>query len=139
MSCDTCPTTFVTPRAEIEYILKATTAKGCSSFDSLHISIVCNASGIQIPSAFTPNNDGLNDRFAIQGKGIKLVQHFAVFDRYGAMLFETSNADVNDLSASWDGMHNGKYMLAGTYVFIADLICDTGEHFRYKGTVVLIR
>ncbi len=139
INCDTCPVITVTPRSDIEYIVKGTTDKGCFSADSLRVSILCKSSQIKFPSAFTPNDDGRNDRFGYLGNGVKEVKHFAVFDRLGTLLFEKRNMDTMSASSGWDGTFNGKKMPPATYVFIADLVCDTGEEYRYKGTVVLIR
>ena len=73
-------------------------------------------------------------------RGIKEVQHFAVFDRYGNPLFERSHLEVTETGLTgWNGTYKDKPMPSGTYVYIANIVCDTGEIFPYKGTVVLIR
>ena len=106
----------------------------------MQVHILCKTSLVKIPSAFTPNGDGRNERFTVDGSGIKEVKHFAVFDRLGEKLFETTNLSTGETSYNgWDGTYKNKPMPPGTYVYIAELICDTGELFTYKGTVVLIR
>ena len=140
LSCDTCASSILTPHADGQYILQATNGSGCVAYDTLLVTILCKLSLVQIPSAFTPNGDGKNDFFSIRGRGIREVKHFAVFDRLGEQLFEQNKLQVGESFANgWDGLYKNKPMPPGTYVFIADLICDTGELFRYKGTVVLIR
>ncbi len=47
--------------------------------------------------------------------------------------------NVNEANTGWDGTYGGKAMAPGTYVYIAEIVCATGEVYRYKGTVVLIR
>ncbi len=138
--CDTCAGTTLTPRDNMQYILKVTNGSGCVAYDSLQVTIQCKLSLVQIPSAFTPNGDGKNDYFTIKGRGIKQIKHFAVFDRLGEMLFEQSNLDIGEsVTNGWDGTYKNMPLEPGTYVYMADLVCDTGEVFHYKGTVVLIR
>ncbi len=140
VDCDTCAAIVVTPHTDIEYVLKATNKSGCASYDTVQVHILCKTSLVNIPSAFTPNGDGKNERFAVLGRGIREIRHFAVFDRLGEKLYETKNFTVGEAAyAGWDGTYKNKPMPPGTYVYIADLVCDTGELFRYKGTVVLIR
>ncbi len=140
LACDTCPNTILTPHADMEYVLKVTNAGGCAAYDSLHVTILCKAALINVPSAFTPNGDGRNDYFSVLGRGIKEIQHFAVFDRYGNPLFEQSHQVTTEAGITgWDGTYKGKPMPSATYVYIAQVVCDTGEVFPYKGTVVLIR
>ncbi len=93
-----------------------------------------------MPSAFTPNGDGKNDRFSILGNGIKEIKHFAVFNRLGELLFEKEHiTDTQSSSEGWDGTFKNVPAPPGTYVYYAEIICDTGELFYHKGTVVLIR
>lgn len=140
VDCDSCAAINITPHTDLLYIVKATNGGGCSAFDSVQVHIICKTSLVKIPSAFTPNADGRNDRFTVLGSGIKEVRHFVVFDRLGEKLFETTNLTIGEASyTGWDGTYKNVRMPSGTYVYIAELICDTGEIFTYKGTVVLIR
>ena len=140
VDCDSCAAITITPHTDLQYIVKVTNGSGCVAYDSVQVRILCKGSLVQIPSAFTPNGDGKNERFTVKGSGIKEVRHFAVFDRLGEKLFETSNLVLGETSyTGWDGTYKNRPMQPGTYVYIADLVCDTGELFRYKGTVVLIR
>jgi gliding motility-associated-like protein len=84
-------------------------------------------------NAFTPNGDGLNDRFGVDGQYIQSLE-LRVFNRWGEMLFITDNRDTG-----WDGSYNGKSMPEGTYYFVADVIDLTGQSFKQSGTVVLLR
>ncbi len=140
IDCDSCAAISVTPHADIQYVVQVTNRSGCVAYDSVQVHILCKTSLVRIPSAFTPNSDGRNDRFTVTGSGIKEIRHFAVFDRLGEELFETTNLSVGETSyTGWDGTYKNKPMPPGTYVYIAELVCDTGELFTYKGTVVLIR
>lgn len=139
LNCTDCPAPVSTPQANIVYVVQVNNAYGCIAKDSLQINVMCKQSLVQIPSAFTPNGDGKNERFNIKGNGIKQINRFAIFNRDGQMLFERTNMSANDYNAGWDGTFGGKAMAPGTYVYLAEIVCATGEIYQYKGTVVLIR
>ena len=90
---------------------------------------------IAVPSAFTPNGDGLNDYLyplnAYKAKNL----YFKVYNRYGQLIFETT-----DWTVKWDGTVNGQKQDPGTYVWILQYTDgNTGKKVAQKGTVVLIR
>jgi gliding motility-associated-like protein len=90
---------------------------------------------IAVPSAFTPNGDGLNDYLhpANALKADNLV--FKVYSRFGQLVFET-----RDWTKKWDGRINGMMQPAAVYAwFLSYTHRDTGEKVFMKGTTVLIR
>ncbi len=87
---------------------------------------------IYVPNAFTPNNDGFNDRWRILIYGIIRKIHITVFDRTGTQVFSSE-----DPNTSWDGTFRGK-LLAGTYVYTIVGI-DYYKPFQLKGTLIIIR
>ncbi len=140
LNCDTCAAIVITPHSDVQYIVKATNNRGCISYDTVQVTILCKGSLLNVPSAFTPNGDGKNDRFAILGRGIKEIKHFAVFNRLGEVLYEKEHLSVAETTFDgWDGTYKNVPAPPGTYVYYAEVVCDTGELFHYKGTVVLIR
>ena len=90
---------------------------------------------IDIPSAFTPNGDKLNDYlYPLNAyKATNLI--FSVYNLYGQKVFETT-----DRFKKWDGTINGKMQGSGTYVWTLEYThTDTGRRFNLKGTTTLIR
>lgn len=90
---------------------------------------------IAVATAFTPNNDGINDfLYPINAyKAKNLV--FKVFNRFGQLVFETK-----DFMKKWDGNYKGIKQQTGTYVWTLQYVnTDTGQPFSLKGTTVLIR
>lgn len=85
------------------------------------------------PSAFTPNNDGLNDLFKVFGQFTAEVE-FKIFNRWGELLFLTT-----DLDKGWDGTYKGAAMPEGTYVFRAYLTDLAGRTSERSGTILLLR
>jgi len=90
---------------------------------------------IVVPNAFTPNNDGRNDKLFPTNayKADNLV--FRIFNRYGQLVFET-----RDWTRKWDGRLNGRDLDAGTYVWTLQYRHrDSGRQYALKGTTNLIR
>ena len=90
---------------------------------------------IAVPSAFTPNSDGLND-FLYPLNAYKAVGlSFSVYNRFGQRLFYT-----NDWIKKWDGTFKGQGADPGTYVWVLTYTDrDTNKRVEQKGTTVLIR
>ena len=127
------PTFVLNNAGEVQFVVEATTAGGCSGTDTVNIKVF-GVAGLFVPNAFTPNNDGHNDILRVIGPGIGKLVVFAVYDRWGRQVFLTRNAAVG-----WDGTFGGRAMDAGTYVWMAEAVDDHGKVVQKKGTVVLIR
>ena len=87
---------------------------------------------IGIPNSFTPNGDGLNDKFIISGKFIESYE-MQIFNRWGEALFQTT-----DLDNGWDGTSKGNKMITGNYTYwirIKDL--NNNEHIRTGSILIL--
>lgn len=90
---------------------------------------------IAVPTAFTPNDDGLNDYLyplnAYKAENLE----FNVYNRYGQLIYHTT-----DWTKKWNGYVNGILQPAGTYVWMLNYTeKDTGKKIAQKGTTVLIR
>jgi gliding motility-associated-like protein len=90
---------------------------------------------LQVPNAFTPNGDGVNDVFHILGSPQINNITFCVYNKWGARIFCTSN-----LQDGWNGTFNGKECEIGTYAWVCSYtsIEDNKQHLQ-KGNVTLIR
>jgi len=88
-----------------------------------------------IPSAFTPNGDGLNDKFRIRGLKYQRIVDFKVYNRWGQMVYDFKTGDAQ----GWDGTFEGKPADMGVYSYSV-ILAKIGEAERiYKGDVTLIR
>ncbi len=139
LSCSDCPSPVSEPRSNITYVVTGKNKYECAASDTVNIKLTCAEDRIYIPDAFTPNSDGKNDVFYIKGRGIKIIKSLRIFSRWGEKVFEKTNININDRSAAWDGTFKGSPVATGTYVYIAELQCDTGEVFPMKGTLIIIR
>ena len=77
--------------------------------------------------------------FYIKGRGLRIIRSFRVYGRWGEIVFKKKNINIDDRSAGWNGYINGQPAPPGAYVYFAELICDTGEPFELKGSVLLLR
>lgn len=118
----------------IIYKVRVSTPEGCFADDSIKVKIFKTLPEIFIPTAFTPNADGRNDILKPIIAGIKKLEFFSLYNRWGQMLFTTS-----EVGKGWDGTINGIQQPSGTYVVVAKAINYLGETVIKKGTVVLIR
>ncbi|HSK14058.1 MAG TPA: PKD domain-containing protein [Phnomibacter sp.] len=137
LSCTGCAQPTARPMYPVTYVLKVMDDKGCEASDTVRIALQCGES-FYIPNAFTPNGDGLNDRFYVLGGGAT-IKHIRIFDRWGKLVYQKNNIQVNDGSQGWDGTVAGQPQPAGSYVYLAVLECFDGSTYEYKGSVTLIR
>ena len=108
--------------------------QGCSDTARQQIDVL-RSCFIAVPSAFTPNGDGLNDYlYPLNAfKAENLV--FRVYNRNGQLVFES-----NDWTKKWDGTVSGHAEPAGTFVWMLQYTDgETGKRIFQKGTTVLIR
>ncbi|MEY2830674.1 MAG: hypothetical protein RIQ33_2532 [Bacteroidota bacterium] len=87
------------------------------------------------PSAFTPNNDGINDIFGILGTQIKKY-NLSIYDRWGILIY---NYDGTDTKLGWDGKYLGVEQPDGIYFYYGKAIFNNDDSNSYKGNVHLLR
>ena len=140
LSCTNCGNPIATINNNIFYKVDVTNIYGCSASDTISFRVRCEeASQLYIPNAFSPDGDGVNDKFLIRGKGIGRIKYFRVFNRWGQLVFERNNINANDYSNAWDGMVNGKPGNPDVYVWMLEAVCTAGGDFVQKGNVTLVR
>ncbi|WP_421797368.1 PKD domain-containing protein [Haliscomenobacter sp.] len=135
LNTTTGSTVIASPTDTTEYTVKVT-SNGCMA----ELKITINVSGpycvepyIFVPTAFTPNGDGVNDVLYVRGRGIDRMT-FIIYNRWGQKMFETSDPRVG-----WDGTFRGKKLPADVYGFYLLANCIDGTTYRKQGNVTLIR
>lgn len=142
INCDTCQNTFASPTHTITYCVLVTNLDACTDSTCLTINVekYC-PSEFEIPNAFSPNNDGHNDAFCLQGWS-DCVKEFniIIFDRWGAMVFEST-----DPTFCWDGtapllgIGADKPMGPAAFVYSVKATTLNGKQITKKGNISLIR
>jgi gliding motility-associated-like protein len=115
------------------YVVTASTSAGCIGTATVTLRVY-KGPDIYIPTAFTPNGDGKNDKFFPFPVGIKTLNYFRVYNRWGRLLFTTTT-----LYDGWDGLYKGMNQPPDVYVWVAQAVAGNGKVISKKGTVTLIR
>jgi len=106
----------VSPPKTQFYIAFAIDSNGCSNEDSVWVNVQ-TGDLIKLPTAFSPNADGVNDFYTVFGKGVSYY-HILIYNRYGELLYDSEHLDeLNNYSAGWDGNYKGVPQPLGTYVY----------------------
>lgn len=138
--CDNCSSGLsLRPIQSKRYILTAISEDGCRATDSVFIQV--NSIGkLYIPSAFSPNNDGMNDQFSIfaSQSSVAEILQFMIFDRWGNIVFERHNLAANDGLNIWDGYVNGKRIVNGTYTCITKIRLLDGKEELVSQQVTVV-
>ena len=113
---------------------------GCSASDELKISLK-KGRRIYIPTAFSPNNDGINDIFYIFGvdRQIHKIKKFLVYNRWGDLLHEAYEFSPNDPSKGWDGHFRNEKMDPGVFAYITEIEFVDGVVELIAGDVTLMK
>ncbi len=115
------------------YTINITTKTGCVTTDTQLVKLVKSIE-IYVPTAFTPNGDGKNDLLRPVMYGIKKLNYFRVYNRWGQLFYQTSDA-----GKGWDGFFRGSKQEMQTLVWYAEGVGVDGNTHTKKGTAVLIR
>ena len=129
----------IAPPNSVIYEFVATNANGCM-VDSVVSIEVTKPRRANAPTAFTPNGDGMNDYFFVQGgEKVKEVSIFRIYDRWGELVFEGQHLEVNVPEQGWDGKFRGKICSSGSYIWYADVLFKDGYTVQLKGDLVLLK
>jgi gliding motility-associated-like protein len=115
------------------YLIEIRTQSGCLTVDTQLVKTVKNVE-MYVPTAFTPNNDGLNDYLRPTLMGIKQLRFFRIYNRWGQLLYEMSAGQQG-----WDGTIRGTKQASQVVVWFVEGIGVDGKSYTRKGTSVLIR
>ena len=134
MSCKTCPNPIVSPEITTRYCVLAT-GEYCKTEACVNVEVTCEKSNFFIPSAFSPNGDGINDKFCLEGWN-NCIQKFSlsVFNRWGEKVYGSESPLF-----CWDGFFEGQAMNTQVFVYVASLRFANGREEIKKGTLTLMR
>ncbi|CAN5902635.1 hypothetical protein BH11BAC4_BH11BAC4_24930 [soil metagenome] len=139
LSCNTCAVPTAVSNRSQNYTVTVTSDSGCVATDEISIYVECNGASLLLPTAFTPNNDNLNDYFYPITRGIQKIIRFAIYNREGQLVYEAKNFDGNHNRSGWDGRYKGMPQTSAAYVYTIETVCEIGERIDKKGSFMLIR
>jgi len=119
---------------DIRYVVKVSSVEGCFAFDTINVKVYKTPPEIFIPTAFTPNGDGLNDNLIPIPVGIVSIEYFKVYNRYGELVYSTS-----EIGKGWNGVFKGRDQGNESFVWHVLGIDYLGKPLFKKGQTTLIR
>ena len=122
------------PKETTVYTIQAIKDPGCLVEKQVTIERKVCPEWVYFPSAFTPNNDGLNDIFRANVSGKLQFYSLNIYDRYGMVVFSTT-----DPSNGWNGNFKGAVQQNGIYVYLASYNFFNQPRQLLKGTIAIIR
>lgn len=134
LSCTDCPNPIATPLQTTTYYLVVSDKFGCFTVrDTVEIKVEEKYS-LDVPSAFSPNNDGVNDVIYAKGWGLKELIAFKIYNRFGELVFEST-----DFSVGWNGIYKGKEQNIETYVYTVEALTFGDKVLTKTGNISLLR
>jgi len=115
------------------YSIRITDRFGCIFYDTLKIFFFTKID-ILAPNAFTPNGDNLNDIFRPFTFGLKQLNYFKIYNRWGFVVYKTT-----DYKSGWDGTYKGILQPMDTYTWVAVGVDIDGKTISKSGNFILIK
>jgi len=123
---------IATPPVTTIYTLTITTSVGCSNSDAVTINVVPYC--VKPLNAFTPNEDGYNDKWLVTDGNCTEKIEVSVYNRYGSKVYESK-----DYHNDWDGTYRGKPLPDATYYYVLKFYLLSGKVEFKKGDVTILR
>lgn len=136
LDCLDCQTPLATPASSETYQVMVSNEAGCTTAAEISLKVVsCGKGDIAIPNAFTPDNDGRNDRFEVYVKNDLSPEGFIqIYNRWGKLVFQADN-----LRTGWDGRIGGRLAPEEMYTIVVGFTCHDGVESILSGELYLIR
>lgn len=130
LSADSGMQVTATPPVTTQYYVTVTGNDGCKAVDSVTIYV----NHVFVPTAFTPNGDGLNDLLHVRfNDAATKLTSFSIYNRWGERVFYTNN-----IMKGWDGTYKGSPAGIDSYFYMVAYVAGT-QSFMDKGSVTLVR
>jgi hypothetical protein len=133
---------YAKPFQSTMYTLMVSDTNGCSGTGKVTVIVDPNRN-VYIPNVFIPSNDaGTNYAFnPYVGNGVKDINYFQVYDRWGELMYERTNFYPNNdnFGEGWDGKFKGDYVNPGVYIYVVEVDFLDGRTLLYRGDVTVVR
>lgn len=121
------------------YELKVIDSLGCEIRAEAEVPpYICD---VYVGNVFSPNSDGTNDYFPLvtYQEYQPGVLRYAIYDRWGELVFEAKDFNIHDTKYYWDGYFKGRPAVVGVYVYMVEILHTDGSRQYLSGDVTLIR
>lgn len=120
------------------YLVKITDEDGCMAFDTVNIR-VNKLRPVYFPNVFAPDKPYPNDHFTgFSGPAAEKITLLRIYDRWGALIFERADFDLNEPNLGWDGLYKGEKM-TGVFAWYALVRFIDQVELQYEGSVTVVR
>lgn len=136
---DSSTNAVASPDISTTYTLRVSDYWGCTGEATVAISVV--SPKVYIPNVFNPEGSVVENRYftVMSAEGVAQIKRLAVFDRWGALVFEQRDIQPGDFSVAWDGVFRGQLMSPGIYIYITEVEYLDGSQDVITGDVLLVR
>lgn len=139
IECPQCLEQAVAPIESTTYRIHVIDTNGCAAMDAVRV-VVTAENPFYVPTAFSPNGDGANDRFLFYaGTEVNKVKAFRIFDRWGNLVFFEKDFQPNNPQFGWDGRLDGHAMDPAVFAWKAEVEFVDGTSKEFYGDVTLVR
>jgi len=139
LSCLVCEQPATSVSQPTDFFFRVEDANGCRG-EGVYRVVVLDDFQALVPTGFTPKGSpGQNDLLMVHGNPGVEIRAFRVYNRWGELVFEQSDFEVNDPSRGWDGTKNGKPVPAGVYLWVLEAEFPDGKSEQSQGQTTLIR
>ncbi len=132
LSSTTILNPLATPAVTTTYLLRITTQAGCTNTDDVKVTVIPYC--LKPLNAFSPNGDGINDKWFVTNGNCTNNIKVLVFNRYGSKVYES-----NDYKNTWDGTYKGDPLPDATYYYQINFTLIDGSVRTLKGDVTILR
>ena len=136
---ETSPQNTYVEKGNYKVVLHATSTFGCINTDTLTIKVTAPVSSVEAFNVFTPNNDGINDRFMVKTSGLRTAR-LIIYDRGGKKIADLNSLD--EVEKGWDGtLHNkgNQLMAPGLYFYTIIAVGKDDVEHKKSGILHLFR
>lgn len=105
------------------------------TYESSPFSVTVSESKLEMPNAFSPNGDGINDVYKITYESIISLDAY-IFNRWGQQIY---HMDLSNVDEGWDGTYHGKQVKDGVYFIMVKAVGSDGVEYTKRKDINILR